>query len=121
MGIEPENGPARWRQTTKSSYRRVAIPAQDYWELTGGADCAYRDSDAPHEFKASANLSWRLIRVSLNHLNVRNEMPPTLEMCSKPGIEQVLRTGTAAPLTSTGVVGNEEELNIHAGLSIQSR
>jgi hypothetical protein len=116
MGIEPENGPARWRQTTKSSYRRVAIPAQDYWKLTGSADCAYRDSDAPHEFKGSANLRWRLIRVSLNHLNVRDRMSPTLEMCSKPGLEQVLRPGTAAPLTSTGVVGNEEELNIHTNL-----
>jgi hypothetical protein len=116
MGIEPENGPARRRQTTKGSDRRVAIPAQDYWELTGSADCAYRDSDATHEFKGSANLRWRLIRVSLNHLNVRNGMSPTLEMCSKPGLEQVLRTGTAAPLTPSGVVGNEDELNIHAGL-----
>ena len=116
MGIEPENGPARRRQTTKGSDRRVAIPAQDYWELTGSADCAYRDSNAPHEFKGSANLRWRLIRVSLNHLNVRNGMSPTLEVCSKPGLEQVLRTGTAAQLTPSRVVGNEEELNIHAGL-----
>jgi len=116
MGIEPENGPAGRRQTTKGSDRRVAIPAQDYWELTGGADCTYRDSDPPYEFKGSANLTWRLIRVSLNHLNVRDGMSPTLEVCSKPGLEQVLRTGTAAPLTSSAVVGNEEELNIHTGL-----
>jgi hypothetical protein len=41
---------------------------------------------------------------------------PDPGVCSKPGLEQVLRTGTAAPLTPSGVVGNEEDLNIHAGL-----
>jgi len=87
MGIEPENGPAGRRQTAKGSDRRVAIPAQDYWHLTGGADCANRDSDTPHEFKGSANLHQRLLRVGLNDLNVRNGMAPTLEVCSKPGLD----------------------------------
>jgi hypothetical protein len=116
VGIEPENGPAGGCQTTKGSDRGVAIPAQDHWELAGSTDCAHGDGDAPHEFEGSTNLRWPLIRVSLNHLNVRNGVSPILEVCGKPGLEQVLRTGTTAPSTSGGIVGNEEELNIHGGL-----
>jgi hypothetical protein len=116
VGIEPKNGPARRCQTTKGSDRRVAIPAQDHWKVAGSADCAYRDGDAPHEFKGSANLRWWLIRVSVNHLNVRNGVSPTLQMCGKPVLEQVLRAGTAVPSTPGGIVGDEEELNIHGGL-----
>jgi hypothetical protein len=84
--------------------------------VAGSADCAYRDGDAPHEFKGSANLRWRLIRVSVNHLHVRNGVSPTLQMCGKPVLEQVLRAGTAVPSTPGGIVGDEEELNIHGGL-----
>ncbi len=114
VGVEPENGPRRRRQPTKGPDRRVTIPSQDHREPTGSADGAYRDGDATHELKASANLRRRLIRISLNHLNVRNRVSPSLEVRSKSSLEQMLRTGATAPATAGGIVGNEKKLNIHS-------
>jgi hypothetical protein len=68
--------------------------------------------------KTARRAGVRPLRVPTAELQfpLRTTVYPTLEACSKPGLEQVLRSGTAAPLTPSRVVGNEEELNIHAGL-----
>ena len=76
VGIEPEDGSGRRRQAAEGPDRRVAIPAQNHWELSGSADGAYGDGETPHELKGSADLRWRLIGVGLDHLNARDVVSP---------------------------------------------
>src|SRR5262249_22015194 len=69
--------------------------------------------DAPHELKPGGDLRRWLIRFGLEHQNVGDGMAAITEVGRKSGLQQMLGAEATAPSTPRGIVGNENELNIH--------
>ena len=113
MGIEPEDRPARRRQAGKRPDGRVAVAGKDQGEPAGSPGGAHRNGESPGQFKRSADLGGWLGRVVLDDLELGDDMAIALQVCDETGVHEVLGAGAAAPAATRGIVGDQEELDVH--------
>lgn len=104
--LDPPASPKR--QGTSASPRRHRRIEANAGLCVG---CARHDSPF-RQAPSARTVSSAAKAARLNQLHPCNMVAPTMEVCFKSSPEQVFRTGTAAPSTTGGIAGNEEELNI---------
>src|SRR5262249_8497909 len=72
---------------------------------------------AANAARAIPHLRWRIRRVVLEHLDIRNDVTLATQMGGQPLAEEILRSPAAAPTEAAGIVLDDDELSIHGELS----